>query len=565
MLRNKRLLLIPLVLVLATIAVLGLKIAYPYHRIVAISFLLLGWIPLLYSYQINRRLIRANRLVLRKKTRPYFPHIIVALLLILATYVSWVIVPIRENALAGLDNGQIREEIDFDLGSLTLLCKSADDFVTKLEKVEDLIKEVEKLDPTTKSQIRNLWREGFIAFHEFELLKEKYRGFYQIDYVAEPSLHADTFFMAYAAYVAQYNACLKVAQMIGNEPLTQTFLNERNEGLPANTLFKMKQRLTHPRVLLRMNAGNAYFALVEKDLSVDPSIINDFKNRKNSYYKSLGENADIFVSNPIEVLERTAFYAMFPIQKKVAVQMSHIRTTHRDYLITPEIIQTHSHKLKPGDILIQRRNWHMTNIGIPGFWPHTALHIGTTTELDDFFSELGISFSEIVKESYPDAYEALLKNDNHGFPMAVIEAIRPGVVFQSLEKSGNCDYLAVIRPLLSKQQLLDSILNAISHWGKPYDLNFDFTTDNELVCSELVYKAFQQSKKLPMKPTIINGRLLLPPNLLVEQAIPQIGPNKPYEFVFFLDAKEKTDSIEESDFEAFKASWNRPKWDFMQK
>jgi hypothetical protein len=257
--------------------------------------------------------------------------------------------------------------------------------------------------------------------------------------------------------------------------------------------------------------------------------------------------------------------ALFPVQKNVAVHMSYIRTAKRDYLITPEILGPYRARLEPGDILVQRRNWHMTNIGIPGFWPHTALYVGTSAEFEAYFGELGFQPLETIKALYPDAFQSLEKTDDDGFPNCVIEAIRPGVVFQSLETSAKCDYLGVVRPNLSKAEKFKALLAAFSHAGKPYDLNFDFTTDNELVCSELVYKAFKPSGKLPFKPEIINGRLLLPPNRMVEQVIENLGDQTaPFSFVFFLDAKEKSGAIVEGDLDAFKASWSRPKWDIMQ-
>ncbi len=365
------------------------------------------------------------------------------------------------------------------------------------------------------------------------------------------------------AYIAQYEACLEVVGMVEDD-FMETLLNEEAEGIPADSYFFMKQRLTHPNVILRMNAAAAYYELVRKDFSIDAETVADFEERRKAFVHSLGANAEILVENPLAVLERVAFETVLPVQKEVAVQMSHVRTARRDYLITPGILDGQREKLRPGDILIQRRNWHMTNIGIPGFWPHVALYVGTPGETESYFGELGFLPMETIRALYPDAFRAWDKTDADGFAVRVIEAIRPGVVFQSLETSARCDYLGVIRPNLAKSEKFKALLGAFSHFGKPYDLNFDFTTDNALVCSELVYKAYRAGGELPLQPEVINGRRLLPPNRLAEQAVAQMGEGKAFEFVLFLDAVEKSDAVIERDAAEFAASWKRPKWDVMQ-
>jgi hypothetical protein len=133
-----------------------------------------------------------------------------------------------------------------------------------------------------------------------------------------------------------------------------------------------------------------------------------------------------------------------------------------------------------------------------------------------------------------------------------------------LETSAHCDYLAVIRPNLGKASTFKALMAAFSNYGKPYDLNFDFTTENELVCSELVYKAYKAGGSLPLKPEVISGRRLLPPNRLAEQAVDSMGPDSAFSFVLFLDAVEKTDEVKLGDVAAFKESWQRPKWDVLQ-
>ena len=565
MLKNKRLLLLTVLAVLAAVVVLGMKIAFPLHRLVAFILLGLGWIPLVISWQINRRLLHVQRHLLKKKTRPFLPHTIVALLLLVAFYVTWALFPVEKSPLADMTSEEIRAELATDFSSYLMLRKTADDFVAAFHESGLLGKPVSSLTKADRAEIRQRWRDGVMAFIEFDLLKGKYRGFYQIDYVAKPELHSDAFLLAYMAYMAQYNACLQIVELVGDNSFMTTLLNEEGEGIPPESYFFMKQRLTNPSVILRMNAAAAYYELVKKDTTLAARAVQDFKARRKQFFHRLGAQADIFVENPLSILERAAFETLLPVQKNVAVQMSYIRTAKRDYLITPEILAVHQPKLEPGDILIQRRNWHMTNIGIPGFWPHVALYVGTPEELHDYFGEPGFQPLEIIQTRYPKVFQALEKSDDDGFPIRVIEAIRPGVVFQSLETSAHCDYLGVIRPNLKKTEKFKALLGAFSHWGKPYDLNFDFTTDNALVCSELVFKAYKAGGSLPLKPEVISGRRLLPPNLLAEQAVARMGPNEAFSFVLFLDAVEKTDQIIEQDVEAFRGSWQRPKWDVMQK
>ena len=564
MLKNKRLLLVTLVMVLAAIVVLGMKIAYPSHRLVAFILLGLGWIPLIVSYRINRRLLHAQKIIIRKKTRPYVPHMVVALVLLGAFYVTWALFPVEKSPLIEMSPIALSAELQADQDSYLMLCRTADDIVRAFSDNRLLERKVNDLSRSERETIRLLWRDGVMAFLEFDMIKGKYRGFYQIDYVARPRQHSDAFLLAYMAYVAQYEACLQIIGMVDENDFMETLLNEEGEGIPADSYFAMKQRITHPNVMLRMNAAAAYYELVRKDVSIDQAVVNDFEQRRSRFYQLLGSHADILIENPLDVLERAAFETLLPVQKKVAVQMSYIRTAKRDYLITPDILAKHQSALEPGDILIQRRNWHMTNIGIPGFWPHVALYVGTPAELESCFSELGFQPLETMKTLCPEAYRDLQQSDVDDFPHRVIEAIRPGVVFQSLETSAKCDYLAVIRPNLTKAEKFTALMAAFSHYGKPYDLNFDFATDNELVCSELVYKAYKAAGTLPWEPEVINGRLLLPPNRLAELVVDNMGEGKPFSFVLFLDAVEKADMIVERDAEAFRQSWNRPKWDVLQ-
>ena len=38
--------------------------------------------------------------------------------------------------------------------------------------------------------------------------------------------------------------------------------------------------------------------------------------------------------------------------------------------------------MQPGDVIISRKNWYLSNIGLPGFWPHAAFYLGEADELE---------------------------------------------------------------------------------------------------------------------------------------------------------------------------------------
>jgi hypothetical protein len=105
---------------------------------------------------------------------------------------------------------------------------------------------------------------------------------------------------------------------------------------------------------------------------------------------------------------------------------------------------------------------------------------------------------------------------------------------------------------------------AFGYAGRPYDFNFDFRTDTALVCSELVYKAYQPD---PGRPGLtwplaeVLGRPVLAPNAIVAAFDATYGtPAQQLDLVRFLDGDEAAGQAVEATLAAFRQSWRRPKW-----
>lgn len=217
-------------------------------------------------------------------------------------------------------------------------------------------------------------------------------------------------------------------------------------------------------------------------------------------------------------------------------------------LVTPELMERLRPMLQPGDVLIERRNWYLSNAFLPGYWPHAAMYVGTPDDL----RAMGLDKDRAVAaklEEFSGADAA-----GHGF--AVIEAMSEGVVFTSVEHSiGEADAVAVLRPRLTEAQKRNAIARAFSHAGKPYDFDFDFFSSDKLVCTEVVYRSYGDELNLPLQDIL--GRQTLPAIEIVRAWADATDDAQEWDFVAFLDGNERTGRCTWADEEALRASLKR--------
>ena len=203
---------------------------------------------------------------------------------------------------------------------------------------------------------------------------------------------------------------------------------------------------------------------------------------------------------------------------------------HGKPLVTPELLERLKPVLQPGDILIERRNWYLSNAFLPGYWPHSALYVGTAEQLKAEGLDKDLRIQRHIEE--------FSQRDASGHEPAIIEAVSEGVVFSTVEHSiGGADSLAVLRPKLTPLQKREVIARAFDHSGKPYDFDFDFFSADKLVCTEVVYRSFNGMIDFPLVEIL--GRKTLPAVEIVK--FWSGGDGGPLlEFVAFLDGNERT-------------------------
>ena len=145
-----------------------------------------------------------------------------------------------------------------------------------------------------------------------------------------------------------------------------------------------------------------------------------------------------------------------------------------------------------------------------------------------------------------------------GHPRRVIEAVSEGVVFSSAEHTLHADYGAALRPRRCPLDVARALELAFSYWGRPYDFDFDFYSDQSLVCSELVYKCWEPRPGLEgiALPLISRfGRQNLGANDIVAHWDHKADDDDcPFDFVWFLDGSEATSTARWGTAAALRAS-----------
>ena len=156
--------------------------------------------------------------------------------------------------------------------------------------------------------------------------------------------------------------------------------------------------------------------------------------------------------------------------------------------------------LSPGDVLLTRKEYAVSNYLLPGYWPHAALYLGDTETLQESGLE---SLPHVQKR-----WEKLMECDADD-TSRVLESMKDGVHIRTLQSPYQCDSLLVLRPQISANEITEAIGRGLHHEGKDFDFNFDFSRADRLVCTAVVFRSYDGvgTMELPLK--MRTGRLTL--------------------------------------------------------
>jgi hypothetical protein len=483
-----------------------------------------------------------------------------------------------------LDTDKVEATTAEDAARLDELTASLERAVARIEAAHDLLslQQIDTLGASERKLIRELWWQAFEPIVAIDDLKHRYRGWYGLDYVAHPLLHSRAYALGFAGLCAQVEAGLRLVRAFTGNAVAQTLIDEAvpEMGLPSRTWSAVRNQLGRARDLLYVPVGAEWYGIwIRRHLAADrrlPKFVERIDSWSTGALKALATPSVAGVQNKLELVQRELFHQWFPLQKNFAEWAGDTRVAAADRRLVSdaqlEVMQT---SLQCGDVILERRNWYLSNVGLPGFWPHAALYTGTASdivttlgadpEVTRAYGDLGAYFGE----HFPEPWKMLGQPDEKGHAHVILEAVSEGVVAASLEHSCAADYVAALRPRKTPLERARAIERAFSFYGRPYDFNFDFATDDVVVCSELVVKSFEPTDStrggLGIPFAQVAGRRVVAPTDIVRHFAAERGdPARSFDFVYFLDGREKEGVALVADEAALAATIDRPKWDIAQ-
>jgi hypothetical protein len=452
------------------------------------------------------------------------------------------------SALAQLTPDELESQLRGDLGRLRIIVAGLADLGGRASSQYAGLREQraaqkrEYFTPAEDDQLRSQFM-SYLAYRSALLrMVVTYSGF---EAVRDPDARARCMLVGYAAGAAVFDAGLKLVSLYRDDPLACRKLNEADPaaGIPAGMFDRVYENVSSGRNVQALAEMGAYYQTRRQEWASAAVLPPDefawlagVIDRSTAQIQARAlDRAGTRFDQILTRVRQDSYTPVYAVQSVVSTWIGDTRLVQWEPLIRREQILEAQRSLQPGDIMLERRNWFLSNAFLPGFWPHAALYIGKVEDLE----KLGLVRREAGKwtSDHPavrDHLKDYLAAAADGQPHTIIESVSEGVILNSATESLHADYVAALRPRLTDAQKAQAIARAFSHLGKPYDFEFDFFSADKLVCTELVYRAYEGLIHFDLLRVM--GRDTLPALEIVRKFSRERNkPDRQLDFVLFLD------------------------------
>jgi len=332
------------------------------------------------------------------------------------------------------------------------------------------------------------------------------------------------FLTAFAAALLLVDAARFLRETIHDRPLVRQKLNEPlpQFGIEGGVYDHVQQSLLSARNAWHLYHAIEYFEENETQLRQRASnsqlesvveIVDQLRSRLDvTVAQFTGAKLRTRASQILRKLARSLpGRAMYGLQKWGGNLVSdrYVRLGHRPALPTDVAAQLRS-LLLPGDVIVVRKEYALTNYFLPGYWPHAALYLGNVGTLN--------TLDAVVTDEHRPSWRRLLEAARDGQDR-VLESMKDGVLVRSLDSPFASDSIVVLRPKLQVADVGRGLGRALRHEGKAYDFDFDFRRADRLVCTEVVYRAYDGVGEVSFPLTLRAGRPTLSGSDLIHMAM----------------------------------------------
>ncbi|MFN3189378.1 MAG: YiiX/YebB-like N1pC/P60 family cysteine hydrolase [Aureliella sp.] len=333
--------------------------------------------------------------------------------------------------------------------------------------------------------------------------------------------HPEIFLIAFAAGAILMRSAKTIVDAVGRQQVVWKKLDEAEPrfGIPRKQYTRIFRSLTSPSNVVRFLQAISYWERHQREFEKDFSEVSVYQDilglieretpelqRSKRYHTT---NRLRYRLHSLQRRQRSgwknATFALFELSGRV---ISEIRWPWKRKRITPGVRKKLGKLLRPGDVIITRHDDAATNFFLPGFWPHSALYIGTPEQRSEM---------EIQLPSGHEPAVALAGFPNE--PISILEARKDGVLLRPLADTLQVDACTVLRPKLSEKAVREAIHRGLTHSGKAYDFEFDFRRSDCLVCTEVIYRSYHGIESMNFELSTRAGRFCLSAEDLLDSAI----------------------------------------------
>lgn len=330
------------------------------------------------------------------------------------------------------------------------------------------------------------------------------------------------FVVGFLAAAMLMRAATFIVDLVANRSVVRKKLDEPEPryGIPAKSFATIYKSLGSHRSMWRFMSALRFYKLNGQDIAAlaENPLMEDLIDR-------LVEEVKYMQCSKRGHLSRKLLYRIYSLKrrhvsgyKKVMFQLlklsgrvvsemkqPFVKSAGEGKRVDVTVLAELKPLLRAGDVLITRHEDAMSNLFLPGYWPHAALYIGDAQERD----QMGLRLPKPSNEEMGGLH--------------FLEAKKDGVLLRPIEETLHVDAFMVLRPQLRRELLIEALSRGLTHEGKMYDFMFDFRQANRLACTEVIYRTYhgigEDADRVCFELKRHSGRPCISAEDLIEQAL----------------------------------------------